>query len=337
MKRMPQMTRVEEHVLSNRDLEVLTSVACLFDQKDFYSTPADQDTELTSVLTSHISPDFKLRLQELGSGIGPDVLVFRNVPRDDPLPSCPTLDAKVEKKSRKSETFLSALTILMGGTLQCERTSHQPGYLQQIHPVEGFGPESSGRGAAPLPFHVENVFIKEAPSFLALACLSGQEGVATELLGVPEILTHLAPAVVETLQRPIFTIRSGDGFSATELTDVPAIENHGGGWVQARFYEEDRMLTSDEDGKKAIRALKDAIGVAKKTHTVAIELQAGMTVLLSNGVGWGQPGGVLHGRTGKIVPPASEQGQRWLQRACIKIPYCTISPDASLQELEAVQ
>jgi len=316
-------TRIEEISCDHADYTTIKNIANDFHEFDFYNQEIINESDFHEKVKKHFSKKMQETLRSIGKGTGPDVLIIRNIPIDSPLLTCDDLDEKVRNKSRQSEVALSSFCIMMEGVMQREESSHQTGYIQQIHPIMKYEDESSGRGTEPLPFHVENVFIEDSPSFLALVCLTGQKNVKTELIGVKDILSFLDERTINTLRRPIYTIKSADGFKPKKLENIPVIHNVDN-WILARFYEEDRIHTNDLDGQLAIVSLKNAISKAKSHYLSSIELEPGTAIIFSNGRGRNTPAGVLHGRSGKINPPSDKKSsksmQRWLQRVCIKVP-----------------
>jgi len=317
-------TRIKEINCSSCDHNAITSIAKSFQDFDFYNKEIINVSSFVQKVIESFSKPMQEILADMGKGSGPDVLIIKDMPVDTLLSEHDDLAEKVRNKSRHSEAALSSFCVLMGGLLQREESSHQPGYIQQIHPLRSYKQESSGRGAEPLPFHAENVFIEDSPSFLALVCLTGQKNVRTELVGVKDILSFLDEATINMLRKPIYTIRSADGFAPKQLENTAVI--HGvDSWIISRIYEEDRIHTSDPDGQIAVANLKNAITQAKSCYVSFVELKPGTAVIFSNGVGLDTPAGVLHGRSGKIsIEPNNNSKismQRWLQRACIKVPY----------------
>ncbi|WP_312106487.1 hypothetical protein [Acinetobacter venetianus] len=317
-------TSIKEINCSAFDHDLIINIAEEFKEFDFYNNEIINESSFVHKVIENFSKPMQEILGAMGKGCGPDVLIINNIPVDIPLSTYDDLAEKVRNKSRQSEVALSSFCVLMGGLLQREESSHQSGYIQQIHPLKSYKQESSGRGAEPLPFHVENAFIEDSPSFLALVCLTGQKNIRTELVGVKDILGFLDKATINTLRKPIYTIRSADGFRPKQLENTAVIHDLDS-WVLARIYEEDRILTSDPEGQMAIVNLKNAIDQAKSFYVTFVELEPGTAVIFSNGMGRETPAGVLHGRSGRISLTPNNQSnmpmQRWLQRACIKVPY----------------
>ncbi|MBN8241330.1 hypothetical protein JF541_19430 [Marinobacter hydrocarbonoclasticus] len=253
MKRTSQ-TRIVEINCSSADHNAIKNIAEEFRRFDFYHKKITNEVSFIQKVMTSFSKPMQDLLCAMGSGVGSDVLIIKGIPVDTPLATYDDLAEKVKNKSRQSEVALSSFCTLMGGVLQMEESSHQPGYIQQIHPLKSYQKESSGRGAEPLPFHVENAFVEDSPSFLALICLTGQKNIKTELIGVNDILSFLDEKTIDILKKPIFTIRSGDGFKYKQLKNTPVIHALDS-WVIARIYEEDRIHSYDVDGRLAIENL----------------------------------------------------------------------------------
>ncbi|EKF40581.1 oxygenase [Nitratireductor indicus] len=313
-----------EYEFSETEKRGLEALAQKFVSHDFYRDPACGHDDFCAEFAAVASTELRELLASMSEGRGPDVLILKDVPVDNPLPDLGGLEQNIAAKGRVSETVLSGLTALMKAKLQREPSSHQPDFLQQIYPVDKFEQESSGRGRAPLPFHAENVFLQTPPSFLALLCLQGQSGVFTEYLPVADILHRLTPENLEQLKAPIYSVRSGDGFQARALDETPVLDAIANGWTISRIYEEDRIHTDDPAGRDAIHVLKAAIAEAKASCVRSVEMTSGTGLLIANGVAKGRYGGVLHGRKGQIMsqaPSTPVDARRWLQRACIEINY----------------
>jgi len=313
----------ELHIkLDNETRDALSDLAKRYDKKDeFYVNAQTLVSELKSQVDAILPNDVKKTIISMVEKEGPDLLSISNLPSDDNLPFDGELNDRIQKKSKISEYCLVGLTSLLNGTLQAEDSSHQPGLIHQITPVKTFEHESSGRGRQGLPFHVENVFIKNPPSFLSLFCLKGEENVGTEYIFLDDIIRYMSEESINQLKRPIYTVCTGDGFSDKKITNTAVIEDMGNEWTLGRFYEEDRIFTDDEEGKAAVEELHEAIVKARDNDYHSVDLESGTLLIFRNGTGKGRVGGVMHGRRGQIQSTQKSDGIRWLQRICIEIPY----------------
>lgn len=288
----------------------------------FYKEPEIVTQELRQELSAALPERIHNAIHAMVTEDGPDLLSISNLPVDEDLPATNIeLSQRVRDKTKISEYCLVGLSSLLQGWLQAEETSHQPGYIHQITPVKSYEQENSGRGRQGLPFHVENVFTKAPPSFLCLICIVGEKGVGTEYIYLEDIVRYLDSQTLETLKKPVYTISSGDGFQKKLLENSAVIEDMGNRWTLGRFYEEDRIWTEDKDGKIAVDALHDAIVKARDNDYHSVNLESGTMLLFRNGIGKGRFGGVMHGRRGVIGQNATPNGDRWLQRVCVEIPY----------------
>ena len=277
--------------------------------------------DLQSEMLSILPTDLSYELKNMGMGAGEcDVMVIHNLPIDRVNLEHST------KTTNNSETCLLGFSSVVGGILIAETALHQPGLIQQIKPVNGFKDEASGRGVKEFPFHVENVYIKDAPTILCLFCIHGEAGVDTEFILLEDICHYMDSSTIETLKKPIYEIHSGDGVNPkTVLENSPIIDDMGNGWIQGRFYEEDRLFSYDEEGTKAIAHLHAAIVKAKNENHNSINLTPGSLLIFNNGVAKGRIGGVMHGRRGVIGRQAGNTN-RWLQRVCLKVDYQSGEP-----------
>lgn len=292
---------------------------------DFYDNTPVYQKIFQEEIASYIPQDLVENLRSMVTKDGIEVLTVGNLPCDEVIPTHYHVNARAEAKTKISEAVLVGLCSLVGGELQTEESSHQKGYIQQVSPVRDYEAEASGRGQAPLPFHVENVFVKNSPSFLALYCLQGEAGVKTEFIFVRDVISYLSEEDKAQLKRPVFTITSGDGFARKELTNHPVLDDLGHGWTLTRFYEEKhRIYTDDKEAQVSVKALHKAIETVRDNHHNEVELHKGTLLIFSNGMGYKRYAGIMHGRRGTIGQTAPHSGtevQRWLQRICIALPY----------------
>jgi hypothetical protein len=303
--------------------ETLAVNARNFDKKHlFYENTQDvadgMTKEILNVLPKEITDQIKAMITE----DGPDLLSVSNLPLEDTITVEEDLEKRIQEKSRISEYCLLGLSSLLEGKMQTEDSSHQKGLIHQLTPVKSFEHESSGRGKAGLPFHVENVFVKNPPSFLCLICVVGEKNVGTEYIFLEDIVKYLGKETIQTLKKPIYTIFTGDGFKKKQLTNSPVIESLGNKWQLGRFYEEDRIITDSPEGKEAVKNLHTAIVKARDTNHNSVDLEPGTLLIFRNGTGKGRVGGVMHGRRGQIGENQQKtSAMRWLQRLCVEIPY----------------
>lgn len=315
-------TMVKEFFFDKFDANAVIEISEQFKEFNFYEENILNNNNFLKAVKKNFSSEIQKTLKDMGIGFGPDALVIHDIPIDKSITEYGDLENKVKVKSRQSEALLTAICSMMGGSLQREESSHQTGYIQQIHPLPEHQKESSGRGSEPLPFHVENVFVEKPPTFLALTCLTGQSDVKTELLGVKEVLNYLDEKTIKVLKLPVYTVRSADGFKPKALKNTPILHDFDN-WIVARFYEEDRIYSDNQEAQEAIKALKIAIEKAKESSITSLIFKPGTAVIFANGTGKNEPAGVLHGRSGKINVTEKNQGdiprQRWLQRVCIQV------------------
>jgi hypothetical protein len=307
-------------ILSSQEKINLLKLAKKYDNFPFHNQMLSSNKEFNNIVHDILDDKTILAVKSLATGESVSVLLIKNLPVDYHLDS---VQFNEISKSKVSETILSALVTLIGGVLQSEESSHQPHLIQQIKPVSTYHDERSGRGIEPLPFHVENAFTMIPPTILALNCIQGEAGIITEYISIQAVLEFLSTDAVSVLQKPIYSVKSGDVFHYRMLEHVPLIETIGSDWVLARFYEEDRIDSYLSEGLSAIDELRDAIYVAKHNFTYGVELQAGECIMFLNGFARGRAGGVMHGRKGKIC--GSSVGgitSRWLQRICVELPMC---------------
>jgi hypothetical protein len=290
-------------------------------QSLFYENTQEVAQTISPEILSVLPEEITSKIQAMLTEDGPDLLSVSNLPIDKNPPLEGELEDRINKKTRLSEYCLVGLSSLLKGKLQSEESSHQPGLIHQITPVQTFEHESSGRGRQGLPFHVENVFVKSPPSFLCLFCIEGEKNVGTEYIFLQDIMDYLDESTIEELKRPIYKIWTGDGFNKKVLEDSSVIEDMGNNWTLGRLYEEDRIFTDDEKGKLAVEKLHEAIINARDYNHNSVNLGPGTLLIFRNGTGKGRFGGIMHGRKGNIGDKKSKTAMRWLQRLCVEIDY----------------
>ena len=321
------MNKEKHFALSGRESALFLTLGESFGKSEvLYSETNQMARNIMSPLVEKILPaDILSTISEMKAGVGPELITISNFPVDRELPNDSDLNSRVLNKTKISEACLVGVNGLLGGEMQEEKSSHQPGCIHQVTPVEKFVGEASGRGAGGIPFHAENMFVKNSPTFLSLFCIKGEAGVETEYLYVSDIVRRLDKDTVDALKKPIYTISSGDGFDQKLLSDSPVLDDLGSGWIACRFYEEDRIFSEMTEGKLAIKKLHDAIDAARDEDTKSVELTSGTLLLFSNAIRKGTCGGVLHGRRGDMSIKKSissdASNNRWLQRVCVELSY----------------
>ena len=318
------MSREVHITLDETTKRKLQTLAESYSNKDlFYSNAQQAQDEIKHKIKNILPTQILNSIENLTETGGPDVVSISNLPTDENASGEGSLEERINNKTKYSEYLLTGISGLLNGTLQAEESSHQPGLIHQITPVQSFEHEASGRGLAALPFHVENVFIKNPPSFLCLFCISGEKSVGTDYIFLEDIVKYLDNDTINTLKKPIFTVKTGDGFNEKALHNTSVIENLSHQWYLGRFYEEDRIFSDDENGKLAIEKLHDAIVKARDAQYNSVSLSSGMMLMFRNGIGKEKVGGIMHGRNGNIKqkPQAQSNKLRWLQRVCVEIDY----------------
>ncbi len=317
------MSREQHFILSDPERKTFLALMDAFADADFYGSTNAVARDLKPAIEEILPKEIVSAVQGMKLGTGPELIAIQNLPVDDILPSNESLKERVQAKTRMSELCLVGINALLEGSFQEEKSSHQRGYIHQVTPVKDFVTEASGRGGGAIPFHAENMFIKDCPSCLSLFCLQGEAGVETEYLYVSDILKRLSHEVLEQLKRPVYTVTSGDGFARKTLNNTPILDELENGWVACRLYEEDRIFSEDLKAQEAIAALHQSIIDARDADLCSIELQAGTLLLLSNAVRKQRYGGLLHGRRGdmSVKNVGLRQNNRWLQRVCIQLSY----------------
>jgi hypothetical protein len=92
--------------------------------------------------------------------------------------------------------------------------------LQDVHPIEGWEDTLSNAGRILFNLHVESPFLPRAarPEAAALIAINNDAQSATRIAIVEQINHALAPEVIETLRKPLFTYRHDQSFAVNGYT-----------------------------------------------------------------------------------------------------------------------
>lgn len=240
---------------------------------------------------------------------GPSVLRIRNVPIDQELPSTPSNGAPSDAK----ETYV-AEAVLLG----VARHAGQPiGFeglkggliVHDIAPVQGAEEAQSNEGSATsFALHTEVAASDHRPTHVALLCLrSDHRNVARTVFSSARLACRrLAPEVLETLSKPLFTTGAPQSFKLAyanvERSEPAAVLLGPTSCPELRL----NMQTTDgltSAARRALEELKSAL--ASDCSQFAVTMQPGDLVLFDNRK-------VLHGRT--AFQPRYDGKDRWLLR-----------------------
>jgi L-asparagine oxygenase len=143
------------------------------------------------------------------------VLLFRNLPVDDDLPSTP-FDGKLKicKKSFISEACLTGFSQIIGD-LYGYNDEKEGELIQNVFPIKGREKSNSGEGSnVRFYFHFDNAYFRLRPDYLSLYCLrSDHDKVAiTSVMDVRDLVKQFSKEEMEILRKPLFSTPAPDSF-----------------------------------------------------------------------------------------------------------------------------
>jgi L-asparagine oxygenase len=229
---------------------------------------------------------------------GPDALLIENLPVDPALPPPPSDGKRPASKTAVSEAVIAGLIERHAAILSY---SNEKGGapIHEITPVHGSEHQVSSTGRVPFACHTDAAFLapRFSPRGLLLFGLLNEPSAPTAVLALDRILEAAPPALVRTLEQPIFRHPSPSSFEVAASVIGPILWRDGRG-VARIAVQTHAVQPVNEEAREAIaqlRALLDTL------ETERVVLGPGDALLFKNDR-------VLHGRD-------AFTGQRWLQRA----------------------
>jgi hypothetical protein len=229
---------------------------------------------------------------------GPDALLIENLPVDPALPPPPSNGKRPRSKAAVSEAVIAGL-IEQHGAIVTYSNEKAGAPIHEITPVEGLEHQVSSTGRVPFACHTDAAFLapKFCPRGLLLFGLLNEPAAHTAVLPLDRILDAATPALVRSLEKPIFRHPSPSSFEIAAAVTGPIVWRDGRG-IPRIAVQTHAVQPVNEEAAGAIaqlRALLDTL------ETERVVLQPGDALLFKNDR-------VLHGRD-------AFTGRRWLQRA----------------------
>ena len=229
---------------------------------------------------------------------GPDALLFENLPIDPHLPAPPADGKRPASKTAVSEAVIAGL--IEGHASIVSFTNEKSGApIHEITPVPGSEHTVSSTGRVPFACHTDAAFLapRFSPRGLLLYGLLNDPRAHTAVLPLERILDGASPALVRSLEKPIFRHPSPSSFEVAAAVVAPIIWYDDAGAAHVAVQTHAVQPVNDE-AREAIGQLR---GLLDSLETERVVLSPGDALLFKNDR-------VLHGRD-------AFSGQRWLQRA----------------------
>lgn len=229
---------------------------------------------------------------------GPDALLIENLPVDPRLPHPPADGKRPASKTAVSESVIAGL--IEGHASILSYTNEKSGApIHEITPVAGSEHTPSSAGRAPFACHTDAAFLAPhfAPRGLLLFGLLNQPQAHTGVLPLDQILDAASPALVRSLEKPIFRHPSPSSFHITAAVIAPIVWRDREGMARIAV-QTHAVQPVNEEAREAIAQLRALLDTLEPERVV---LGPGDALLFKNDR-------VLHGRD-------AFSGERWLQRA----------------------
>jgi L-asparagine oxygenase len=229
---------------------------------------------------------------------GPDALLIENLPVDATLPPPPSDGKRPASKAALSEAVIAGL-IEQHAAIVTYSNEKGGAPIHEITPVEGLEHQVSSTGRVPFACHTDAAFLapRFSPRGLLLFGLLNEPSAPTAVLPLDRILEAAPPALVRSLEQPIFRHPSPSSFEGAASVVGPIVWRDSGGIARIAV-QTHAVQPVNEEARTAIaqlRALLDTL------ETERVVLHPGDALLFKNDR-------VLHGRD-------AFTGKRWLQRA----------------------
>ena len=267
------------------------------DPRDLTAWRAFVDSSV-AVANRHLPAETAAVLAEFFSPNGPDALLIENLPVDPQPPRPPSDGKRPASKTTVSESVIAGL--IEGHASILSYTNEKAGApIHEITPVEGSENTASSTGRVPFACHTDAAFLapRFSPRGLLLFGLVNEPSAHTAVLPLDRILEAAGPALVRSLEKPIFRHPSPSSFEVAESVIAPIVWRDERG-VARIAVQTHAVQPINEEAREAIaqlRALLDTL------DTERVVLRPGDALLFKNDR-------VLHGRD-------AFTGERWLQRA----------------------
>jgi L-asparagine oxygenase len=241
-------------------------------------------------------------LADFHSDAGPDALVIENLPVDPYLPSPPADGKRPASKSAVSESVIAGI-IEAHATVVSYSNEKAGAPIHEITPVAGLEHVSSSSGRAPFACHTDAAFLapRFSPRGLLLFGLRNQPDASTAVLPLDRILEAAPPALVKSLEKPIFRHPAPSSFEMTAAVVAPIVWRDALGTTRIAVQTHAVQPAEGVGAEEARSAIAQLRALLDSLETLRVVLHPGDALLFKNDR-------VLHGRD-------AFTGERWLQRA----------------------
>jgi hypothetical protein len=246
----------------------------------------------------HLTGDLREALAEFFSLGGPDALVIENLPVDRKLPAAPDDGRRPTGKTAVSEAVIAGLIESHASIISY--TNEKAGApIHEITPVAGQEHVSSSAGRAPFACHTDVAFLAPCfnPQGLLLFGLRNQAGAPTAVLPLDLILEAASPALLKTLEKPVFLHPAPSSFELKAAVTGPILRWDAAGNARIAVQTHAVQPVNDE----ACAAIQELRALLDSLEAMRVVLGPGDALIFRNDR-------VLHGRDAFV-------GERWLQRA----------------------
>ena len=175
--------------------------------------------------------------------------------------------------------------------------------IHEITPVAGQEHVSSSSGRAPFACHTDAAFLapRFSPRGLLLFGLRNQPDASTAVLPLDRILEAAPPALMRSLEKPIFRHPAPSSFEMTAAVIGPIVWRDARGTARIAVQTHAVQAADGTEAEEALAAIAQLRSLLDSLETLRVVLHPGDALLFKNDR-------VLHGRD-------AFTGERWLQRA----------------------
>jgi L-asparagine oxygenase len=234
---------------------------------------------------------------------GPDALLIENLPVDPALPPPPADGKRPAAKDAVSESVIAGL-IEQHAAIVTYSNEKAGAPIHEITPVEGLEHQVSSTGRVPFACHTDAAFLAPlfSPRGLLLFGLLNEPNAHTAVLPLDRILEAATPALVHSLEQPIFRHPSPSSFEVAATVVGPIVWHDTRGIARIAVQTHAvQPVVGEARGEEARGAIAQLRALLDTLDTERVVLRPGDALLFKNDR-------VLHGRD-------AFTGERWLQRA----------------------
>lgn len=295
---------IENHVISLTE-EEKDEIYNLIQKIDIHNTILDSKELIDFKMYSKFLPNRIIYILEYFKAFSNEngVLLFKNLPQDNNLPSTPhDGNPSNDKNSFVSETILYLFMSVLGDIIGYEDEKNGQ-LVHDICPIKGKEKNIENSGSDVFfSYHIEDAVHPFKPDYLSLYCLrSDHDNQAfTETASIDKAVSLLTDSTIDTLKKPLFLLKPPASFNSDNLAKKVSVltENNDG---YRMLIHESLMEGITEDAKLALDELKSILPSVSNS----IQLQPGYLVIIDNNKS-------AHARSS--FKPRYDGNDRWLQR-----------------------